>query len=230
MGKIFFWPKHYLRDTPRGSIIPYIVFGGENGAFLAIPGSFSDCPPAADRIKEQVMGTGILICGLNGAGKSTLGKVLAEKLGFHFIDNEDLYFPKTDPAYVYTAPRTRDEVEALLLQEIKIHEDFVFASVKGDYGENVCARFDYAVLLTVPRELRLRRVRERSFQKFGSRMLPGGDLHEQEEGFFALAASRAEDTVEEWVQDLSCPVIRVDGTRPAAENTDFILAHINMTK
>jgi len=46
------------------------------------------------------MGTGILVCGLNGAGKSTLGKALAEKLHFYFIDNEDLYFPKTDPNYI----------------------------------------------------------------------------------------------------------------------------------
>lgn len=45
------------------------------------------------------MGMGIIVCGLNGSGKSTLGKALAEKLHFHFIDNEDLYFPKTDAHY-----------------------------------------------------------------------------------------------------------------------------------
>jgi len=174
------------------------------------------------------MATGILICGLNGAGKSTLGKALAEKLGFYFIDNEDLYFPKTDRSYAYAAPRTRDEAEALLLQMLKVHEDFVFASVKGDYGEDVCARFDCAALLAVPRDVRLRRVRERSFQKFGGRMLPGGDLYRQEEAFFALASSRAEDTVEKWARRLRCPVIRADGTRPVEENICLILAHINL--
>ena len=30
----------------------------------------------------------------------------------------------------------------------------------------------------------MQRVKKRSFQKFGNRMLPGGDLHEQEEKFF----------------------------------------------
>lgn len=81
------------------------------------------------------MGTGIMICGLNGAGKSTLGRALAEKLHFYFIDNEDLFFPKTDPNYIYASPRTREEAEKMLFHEIKVHENFVFAAVKGDYGE-----------------------------------------------------------------------------------------------
>lgn len=174
------------------------------------------------------MGTGIIMCGLNGTGKSTLGKALAEKLRFHFIDNEDLYFPKTDPAYIYAAPRTREEVEKLLLHEIKFHENFVFASVKGDYGERICHFFQYAILLDVPRDIRIERVKNRSFQKFGSRMLPGGDLHEQEERFFDLVKSRAENTAEEWVRSLNCPVIRIDGTKPIEENTNFILEQIHL--
>lgn len=96
------------------------------------------------------MGTGILICGLNGAGKSTLGKALAEKLHFNFIDNEDLYFPKTDPLYLYASPRPRHEVERILLREIRTHENFVFTSVKGDYGKAVCSYFDYIVWITAP--------------------------------------------------------------------------------
>lgn len=172
------------------------------------------------------MGTGIIICGLNGAGKSTIGKALAQELGFHFIDNEDLYFPKTDPHYTYASPRTRKEVEQLLLSEIKAHQDFVFVSVKGDYGEIIYPFFQYAVLLEVPREIRLQRVKERSFQKFGSRMLDGGDLYEQEENFFELVKSRAENTVEEWIRSLSCPVIRLDGTKPMEENVKFIIERI----
>ena len=83
------------------------------------------------------VGTGIVICGLNGAGKSTLGKALAVKLDFYFIDNEDLFFPKTDPNYIYASPRTREEAEKMLFHAIKVHENFVFAAVKGDYGEAI---------------------------------------------------------------------------------------------
>lgn len=64
---------------------------------------------------------GILVCGLNGAGKSTLGKALAERLQFHFIDIENLYFPKTDPDYLYAKPRIREKAARLLLDEVKAH-------------------------------------------------------------------------------------------------------------
>ena len=109
---------------------------------------------------------------------------------------------------------------------MKAHRDFVFASVKGDYGEDICPFFRYAVLNDVPKDIRLQRVKERSFHKFGNRMLPGGDLYEQEEAFFHFVKSSAENTVEKWVQSLSCPVIRVDGTKSIEENVRFIMERI----
>lgn len=169
------------------------------------------------------MATGIIVCGLNGGGKSTLGKALAKELRFHFIDNEDLYFPKTDSNYIYASPRTREEVEKLLWSEISAHENFVFTSVKGDYGENICLSFQYAVLVNVPKDIRMQRVRNRSFQKFGEKMLAGGDLYEQEERFFAFVESRPENIVEEWIRYVKCPVIRIDGTKPTKQNVVSIM-------
>ena len=96
------------------------------------------------------MGTGIILCGLNGVGKSTLGKALAAELNFHFIDNEELFFPKTDAAYIYRHSRTREEVEKLLLHEVEVYENFVFTAVKGDYGDKILPYYTYAVLIEVP--------------------------------------------------------------------------------
>ena len=175
------------------------------------------------------MGTGIIICGLNGTGKSTLGKALAAEMHFYFIDDEALYFPKTSSHNIYAFSRTREEVEKLLFEEIKAHENFVFTSVKGDYGETNRPFFHYAVLMEVPKDIRLRRVVNRSFQKFGNRVLLGGDLHEQEKGFFDFIKSREEKTVEEWTQRLNCPIIRIDGTKPIKENIDLIIEQMKFS-
>ena len=145
---------------------------------------------------------------------------------FAFIDVEDLYFPKTDPQNTYASPRSREEVAELLMREVRAHENFVFAAVNGDFGEAIRPFYRYAVLLHAPKEVRLQRVRDRSFQKFGTRMLPGGDLHEREEAFFTMVAARTERAVEEWVQSLPCRVIRVDGTKPINQNVAIIKSKI----
>lgn len=172
------------------------------------------------------MNIGIVVCGLNGAGKSTLGKALASALDAHFIDIEALYFPKADSDYLYSSARTHEEVSQALLAEVEAHERFVLACVRGNYGEALYPFLQYAVYLEVPKDIRMHRIENRSFKKFGSRMLPGGDLYEKELAFFELAKGRSDDIVKEWLQALNCPVIQADGTRSIQENVAFILGQI----
>lgn len=74
------------------------------------------------------MGMGTLICGLNGSGKNTLGKALAE-----------LILP--------CAPVKK--LQGSFFNEFKAHENFVYASVKGNYGKQIYPFFWYAVLIAV---------------------------------------------------------------------------------
>ena len=108
--------------------------------------------------------------------------------------------------------------------------DFVFVAVKGDYGQEILPLYNYIVMVEVPRDIRLERVRNRSFIKFRERMLPGGDLYEKEEQWFKLVESRPETYAEEWLKTMDCPVIRVDGTKPVEENIDYILGQIKVLK
>lgn len=163
------------------------------------------------------MGTGILVCGLNGCGKSTLGEALAERLGYTWIDIEDCYFPKTDSRYPYAAPRSRKEAEQILRERIGQSDHFVLTAVKGDFADDIIAALEKVLWIRVPQEIRMQRVRKRSYEKFGPRMLPGGDLYEQEERFLLHAETRKEADVSAWVATVSCPLQIVDGTQPIAE-------------
>lgn len=165
----------------------------------------------------------IIICGGNGTGKSTLGKSLAEALDYQFMDIEDYYFPKTNNNYSYAVSRTREEVSGLLLEDMRKYEHFILASVKGDYGEEVESMFTRAILIHVPREVRIERVKDRSFRKFGSRMLPGGDLYEKEKAFLEMVENRPETAAENWLESTSLSVIHVDGMKPVAYNIEEIM-------
>lgn len=166
---------------------------------------------------------GILICGMNGTGKSTLGRMLARRLNCEFIDNEDLYFAKKDAAYLFANPRSREEAIRILEERIARNDRFVFAAVQGDYGDKLIAALDCAVLIEAPKAVRMQRVRQRSYQKFGDRILAGGDLFERENAWFSLVESRPEDYAEKGLEGVSCPVLRVDGTLPIEENVEKIL-------
>ena len=167
---------------------------------------------------------GIMICGLNGTGKSTLGRMLADRMGYEFIDNEELFFPKTDPSYMFSDPRSKEEVIRLLEERISDNDRFIFAAVKGDYGDKLIALLDHVVLIEVPKQIRRQRVRDRSYQKFGDRILPGGDLYDIESKWFTLTDSRPETYVTDWLKTVNCPVIRIDGTLPAEKNLDHIVS------
>ena len=164
------------------------------------------------------MGTGILVCGLNGSGKSTFGRRLAERLGVVLIDREALCFPNAGADDPYAAPRTPEQVMDALIAAVEAHPDFVLVSVRGSCGEQVERRLSCAVLVEAPRVLRLQRVWLRSYRKFGSRMLEGGDLYDAEEAFFRMVAGRRETEPEEWLRGLRIPVLRLSGEDPVTEN------------
>ena len=170
----------------------------------------------------------IIICGLNGAGKSTLGRVLAGRLHYEFRDIENYYFPKTDDKYEYSVQRTEEEVAALLLKDLEDNENVVLASVRGNYSEQIEKLFDLAVYIELPKDIRMARVRKRSHDKFGDRMLPGGDLYESEERFFKMVEARSDDHAKGWLTDLTCPVIYIDGGVEVENNVTMLVQKVSL--
>ncbi len=171
----------------------------------------------------------LIICGGNGAGKSTLGRALADKTGWVFRDIEDYYFPKTNPDFPYAVQRTEAEIADMLYVDLQQDAPFILAAVRGNYSEKVAAMFTSAVFIRVPKEIRMKRVRQRALDRFGDRVLEGGDLYESENAFYALIEKRNDQTILDWLNTLNIPVmeLELDGTQPVLNNVEMVCSLIN---
>jgi len=54
------------------------------------------------------------------------------------------------------------------------------------------------VFLSVPIDIRLERVKHRSSEQYGQRVLVGGDMYEQEQGFLGFVRARNLSIIDEW--------------------------------
>jgi len=153
---------------------------------------------------------GIIVFGANGSGKTTLGRELARVLGFKRMDAEDYFFREAE--IPYSDSRSKDEAIGLMLADIEKHRSFVISTCIGDLGDIIPQYYKLAVYIKVPYELRMERVKQRVLDRFGKRVLEGGDMYEQEKTHFDFMANRPLSKIDQWAETLCCPIIHIDGT------------------
>ena len=188
---------------------------------------------------------GIAIFGLNGGGKSTLTHALAKQTGYFEMDVEDYFFPEQkksrkwslennsvmDTEYLgelpFSKPRTKKEVQEAILEDIKMNEKFILSGVAMNWNEEILSHIDLAFWVQTPLEERLRRIQVREVNRFGGRVLKGGDMFAQQEAFRKVVENRDSSSVEESMRKLQCPVIVLDGTLPIAKNIENIVDYLN---
>ena len=166
------------------------------------------------------MPRGIVIFGANGCGKTRLGRELSRRLGCRHMDVEEYSF--RDSEIPYAAPRPAEERRVLMLRDMKRYGTFLLSAVNGDFGREINEMYRGAVYLSAPLSIRMDRIRQRSYEKFGDRVREGGDLFEQEQAFWNFAAARSLAALDKWADTLQCPVIRVDASRPVQQNADHL--------
>lgn len=167
------------------------------------------------------MPDGILITGLNGCGKSTICKMLADRLNYYSMDVEDYYFIKSDTPY--SKFHTLEQTKQLMLKDIQKHGNFVLATVNCDWGEEIASMCKFAVVLRAPLDLRMKRIENREYDKFGDRVLAGGDLYDSQQKFHNKVLARGEEHMVKQMQYIECPIIKVDAALPIEDIVDIIL-------
>ena len=188
---------------------------------------------------------GIAIMGLNGCEKSTLAHTIAKRLDFYEMDVEDYYFPEQKNSrqavleqqydvkceykgeLPYSMPRSAKEVQEMIRNDIEKHPQFVISGVTMNWDEDILSLIDVAFILEVPAEERVKRVQHREEVRFGSRVMSGGDMYEQQKAFRDIIGNRSNERVEESAAKMLCKKVRLDGTKSIEENISIIMSALD---
>ncbi len=178
------------------------------------------------------MSTGIMIIGPSGSGKTTLGKVVAQKLGYPYFDVDD-YIWKQNTDNPYTQMYTKEEKISRLSSAIAPYEHFVMAGSMSSFHYAFDDKFEMMVFLYVEPNTRVQRVHDRAVERFGERVLEGGDMYVSHLKFLEDNRRYEEDgspnlrEQREWMKNMSCIKIELDGTADLESNADAIAKNWN---
>ena len=164
------------------------------------------------------MASGIMIMGAPGAGKTTLGELVAKELGYTFLDIDEFIWRK-DTEIPFSEMYPKNEKISRLMDAVSACDHFVMAGSMDSFHEHFDPFFTLVVHLQTDAEIREMRVRQREFDRFGNRILEGGDMYDKHEGFIRDLAGYdigiggcTLQQHELWLKSLSCKVIKLNGS------------------
>ncbi len=176
----------------------------------------------------------IHIYGASGSGTSTLGKKICEELGYKFMDTDDYFWLPTNPKY--TVKRDQEERLALMKKDIADNDNVVISGSLVDWGDELIPMFTLAVRLVTDTQVRIERIRDREKQKFGARIMLGGDMYEHHMKFIDWAREydtgsvdmRSKEKHDEWQKKLLCRQIVLDGSVDLEKNFQRVLQQMRI--
>lgn len=165
----------------------------------------------------------IYVYGASGAGVSTLGRAIAESYGYRQLDTDDYFWLPTDPPFVKS--RERAERVRLLWADLDAAGEAVISGSLYDWGDCFLPEVTLGVRVVTPTEVRIERLRQREYARFGERIREGGDMYGEHLEFIQWArgydtdgpAARSKQGHDRHEQGLCCPRVIVDGTKPLEE-------------
>lgn len=164
--------------------------------------------------------------GASGSGTTTLARAVADAWAVPHADADDYFWLPTDPPYV--AKRPRADRLALMEQVFVPREAWVVSGSMQGWGDGVVDLCDAVVFLTLDPAERMRRIGAREQVRRGA-----GRVDEEALSAFLTWArgyddpsfeGRSRASHEEWLASLTCPVLRLDGSRPREVLRDEVLA------
>lgn len=166
----------------------------------------------------------IHILGASGSGTTTLARALAPAVGATALDSDDYYWLPTQPPF--RDRRDRALRRQLVMADLEHHPRAILSGAILGWGDDLEHAFDLVVFLSLPHELRVRRLRDRELTRYG----------EVNEAFIAWAAGYDDDPPTsstrnrrrqlEWLGERRCPVLRLEGDLTVADRVALTLGHL----
>jgi adenylate kinase family enzyme len=183
------------------------------------------------RLQNDMGKRRVHITGPSGAGVTSLGRSVANALASPHHDTDDYFWLPTTPPF----REKREAAERLrLMTDLFLpRAEWVLSGSLQGWGDPLISYFDIVVFLYTPKEVRLKRLRDRETALFGAKAVaPGGWRHAETERFIEWASqyddgdqvSRTLEKHQAWLTTLPCRVLRLDGTRPWPELVSQLVA------
>ena len=177
----------------------------------------------------------INLIGASGAGKSTLAAALAQKFGIKHFDTDFYYHEETDPPF--QIQRTPLDRYNLIMNDLSPHSSWVLSGAVGAWQPTPKLDYTLVVLLYLPPEIRLERLKMRESNLYGDRIKPGGDM-EADHQFFMKWTSGYDDGTsegtntlghhEEFFKKLNCKVLKFDRPMTTEEQLQRITEFLQL--
>jgi len=166
----------------------------------------------------------IHITGASGSGTTTLGIELSKKYNIQHFDSDNFFWLPTTP--IYEKIREVNERKAMLSDKVLSSDSFVLSGSNCGWGDDLIPHYDLVIFLSLPTDIRIKRLTEREISRFGK-----DHLHTQKYKTFIEWTKKYDDgdiTIrsramhENWFNKLNCPVLRIDGNYSIEERIEII--------
>ncbi|HEX6431493.1 MAG TPA: hypothetical protein VF008_27570 [Niastella sp.] len=169
----------------------------------------------------------MLIIGASGSGVTTLGEALAKQLTIPYFDADYYYWEKTDPPFlVRREPGKRDQ---LLAADLHKEAQWIVGGSLDSWGHFLKGQYNLVVYLWLPKDIRAIRLVNREKERYGA------IISQSSQEFIDWALSyddsnqpgRNKKRHEQWLQTLTCPVLRIEGDVEVEEKVEMITQELH---
>ena len=146
-----------------------------------------------------------------------MAAAISERFGHTHLDTDTFFWEPTEPPFQEIRPVPMRQ--AMLAGALDGHPRWVLSGSLCGWGDIFIERFELAVFLYIPHDVRMARIAARERQRHGNAIEEGGALRMHHLEFIEWASNydRADESMrslalhEKWMTSLPCRYIRLEG-------------------